>query len=341
MTARSVRSRPDPGSTEPEPPSLRVDPETGPPPISSATLPTRTTLAGLALGLAAFLFGATFVVVKDVLEVLPPFGFVGWRFMIGAAVLLVIARPRSREATTAGVVAGLWLFAGYACQTKGLVTTSASNSGLVTGLYVVFTPVFAAALRRRAPRPAVFAGAIIAFAGLAALTLSDGLTLRSGDLWTVACAIAFAGHIVYLSRVAHRFPVVALTGVQLAVTGVLGLVLSALVEDFTVPGAEVALPLLGTGIAISAGAFLLQVWSQTILGPARTALILALEPAFAALTGAIVLEERLGVRGLIGAVLILTGIYVVLAGTGPDDDLPTGETDPVAGAWTARGLADI
>jgi len=184
-------------------------------------VPNRTTLAAISLAFAAFLFGATFVVVKDALDVLPPFGFVGWRFVIGAAVLLAISRPRSRRAATAGVIAGLWLFAGYACQTKGLVTTSASNSGLVTGLYVVFTPVFAAALRRRAPRPAVFAGAVIAFAGLAALTLSDGFAFRSGDLWTIACAVAFAGHIVYLSRVAHRFPVIALTGVQLAVTGVL------------------------------------------------------------------------------------------------------------------------
>ena len=302
-------------------------------------MPNRTTLAAISLAFAAFLFGATFVVVKDALDVLPPFGFVGWRFVIGAAVLLAISRPRSRRAATAGVIAGLWLFAGYACQTKGLVTTSASNSGLVTGLYVVFTPVFAAALRRRAPRPAVFAGAVIAFAGLAALTLSDGFAFRSGDLWTIACAVAFAGHIVYLSRVAHRFPVIALTGVQLAVTGVLGLALSALVEDFTVPGTDMALPLLGTGIFISAGAFLLQVWSQTLLGPSRTALILALEPAFAALTAAVVLDERLGVRGVVGGALILVGIYVVLSGTGQEDELPTTESDP--SEWSARGWADI
>lgn len=308
-------------------------------PISSPVVPSRTTLAALALAFAAFLFGATFVVVKDALDVLPPFGFVGWRFLIGAAVLLAISRPRSRPAATAGVIAGLWLFAGYACQTKGLVTTSASNSGLVTGLYVVFTPVFAAALRRRTPKPAVFAGAVVAFAGLAALTLSDGFALRSGDVWTMACAVAFAGHIVYLSRVAHRYPVIALTGVQLAVTGVLGLALSAVVEDFALPGADMALPLLGTGIFISAGAFLLQVWSQTVLGPSRTALILALEPAFAALTAAVVLDERLGVRGALGAALILVGIYVVLVGTGHEDDVPAAAAD--ASAWSARGLADI
>ena len=84
---------------------------------------SRNSLAAVSLAAAAFLFGATFVVVKDAVTVLPPLGFVGWRFLIGALVLLAVARPRTRAALTAGVIAGLWLFAGYAFQTKGLVTT--------------------------------------------------------------------------------------------------------------------------------------------------------------------------------------------------------------------------
>ncbi len=282
---------------------------------------SRTSLAALSLAIAAFLFGATFVVVKDAVTILPPLGFVGWRFLIGAVILLAISRPRTKAATSAGIIAGLWLFAGYAFQTKGLVTTSASNSGLVTGLYVVLTPLLAAALRRNRPRPLVVAGALVAFGGLAVLTMSDGFRLQAGDAWTIGAAVAFAGHIVYLSRVAHLHAVVALTGMQLGVTAVLGLVGSALLEDFAVPGSDSLVPLLVTGVAVSAGAFLLQVWSQTILGPARTALILALEPAVAALTGAVVLEERLGLRGWLGAGLILAGIYVVLTSTGAEDEL--------------------
>jgi drug/metabolite transporter (DMT)-like permease len=289
--------------------------------MTSIRRPTRTTLAAISLSFAAFLFGATFVVVKDAVETLPPLGFVGWRFLLGAAALLAMSRPHSRAAARAGIVAGLWLFAGYACQTKGLVTTTASNSGLVTGVYVVLTPIFAAALRRRAPRPFVMGGAVIAFAGLVVLTASDGFAPRSGDLWTLGAAVAFAGHIVYLSQVAHRFPVVALTGLQLAVTGVLGIVGSAVLEDFAVPGRDSVVALLITGLAVSAGAFLLQVWSQSVLGPARTALLLALEPAFAAITGVVVLHERLGAHGIVGGALILLGIYVVLTTSGEDDEL--------------------
>ena len=285
----------------------------------------RPSLAYLALGGAAFLFGATFVVVKDAVTILPPIGFVGWRFLLGAAVLMAISRPRRKDTVREGIGAGLLLFAGYVFQTKGLVTTTASNSGLVTGLYVVFTPLLAAAARRRAPRLAVVAGACIAFAGLAVLTVTDGLRFGGGDAWTVACAVAFAGHIVYLSQIAHRHPVIALTGVQLAVAGVLGLAGSALLEDFALPGRDSLTALLVTGIAVSAGAFLLQVWSQTVIGPSRTALVLTLEPVFAAITGAVVLGERLGGRGIVGAALILGGIYAVLAATGDEDGLEVAE----------------
>jgi drug/metabolite transporter (DMT)-like permease len=279
----------------------------------------------VGLAFASLLFGASFVVVKDAVATVPPVGFVGWRFAVGAAVLLAISPPRQRQTVTRGVIAGLLLFTGYALQTRGLVETTASNSGLVTGLYVVLTPLLAAAVARRRPHGLVTLGAAVAFAGLATLTITAGFRLGPGDLWTIGGAVAYACHILYLSRVAHRLPVIAFTGVQLAVTAVMGLGMSALMEDFAVPGTDTLAEVIGTGVAVSAGAFLLQVWSQTILGPARTALILSLEPAFAALTGAVVLGERLGWRGITGGGLILAGIYIVLAGTGPEDDLPAAE----------------
>jgi drug/metabolite transporter (DMT)-like permease len=285
----------------------------------------RPAVAYLALAVASLLFGATFVVVKDAVRTLPPLGFVGWRFVLGAIVLGVFGLPRSTRTWREGTIAGLFLFSGYALQTQGLTTSTASNSGLITGLYVVLTPLAASAIARRLPRPLMIGGALLAFGGFAVLTLADGLRLEPGDLYTVACAAAFAGHIVYLSRVAHRHRVIPFTAVQLLVTGALGLGGSAVLERFQAPGAETWTAVVVTGVAVSAGAFFLQVWSQTIIGPARTAIVLALEPAFAAATGAIVLGERLGTRGLIGAALILGGIYVVLAGTGAEDELPTGE----------------
>lgn len=283
----------------------------------------RPRIAYLALAFAALLFGSTFVVIKDAVADLPPMSFVGWRFLLGSAALLVFGLPRGRAMWRDGLIAGLLLFGGYATQTVGLAHTTASNSGLITGLYVVFTPLLAAAFARRAPRLLVAIGAGLAFAGLALLTLEDGFTLRKGDWLTVACAVSYAAHIVYLARVAPRHRVLPFTAVQLAVVAAGGFAGGAAFEGLRLPPAGVWPALLVTGVLVSGGAFFLQVWSQTVIGPSRTAVILALEPAFAAAVAAIVLGERLTAAGWVGAALILAGIYAALAGE--DDPLPAAE----------------
>ena len=285
----------------------------------------RPSVAYIALALAALLFGATFVVVKEAVAVLPPLAFVGWRFLIGAVALLLLGVPRGRSIWRDGLATGVLLFAGFALQTAGLAETSASNSGLITGLYVVFTPLLAAAVARHGVGAGTIAGTVVAFVGLGLLTVKDGVTLAAGDLLTVGCAIAFAGHIVVLARVAVRHPVIPFTAIQLLVTALLALGGSALIEGFPLPNGEVASALLITGLVVSGGAFLLQVWSQTVIGPSRTAIILALEPAFAAGFAAWILSEQLDTRGWVGAALILTGIYLVLANTDDRDALPAAE----------------
>ncbi|MDH3259766.1 MAG: DMT family transporter [Acidimicrobiia bacterium] len=285
----------------------------------------RPPVAYAALAFAALLFGGTFVVVKEAVVVLPPLAFVGWRFLIGAVALLLLGIPHGRSIWRDGLAAGVLLFAGFALQTAGLAETSASNSGLITGLYVVFTPLLAAGVARHGVSLATIAGTAVAFGGLALLTIGEGVSLATGDLLTVGCAVAFAGHIVVLSRVAFRHPVIPFTAIQLLVTALLALAGSALLEGFPLPTGEVMPSLFMTGLVVSGGAFILQVWSQTVIGPARTAIILALEPAFAAAFGAWLLAERLDTQGWIGAGLILAGIYVVLASTGDRDDLPAAE----------------
>jgi drug/metabolite transporter (DMT)-like permease len=165
---------------------------------------------------------------------------------------------------------------------------------------------------RRAPSPWVVVGTVIAFIGLALLTIQDGLELGTGDLLTVGCAVGFAGHIVYLSKSASRHPVVPFTAVQLTVCAALGLFSSLLFEGPVTPGREQWAAIALTGVGVSAGAFILQVWAQTRLGPSTTATILTMEPVFGVLAGAVVLSERLTVRGWIGAAVIFGAIQLVL-----------------------------
>ncbi len=268
--------------------------------------------AALALVVAAFLFGATFVVVKSALDDIEPIAFVAWRFLLGATVLSVFAFPRGQVIWSHGAIAGTALFAGYALQTAGLELTSASNSALITGFYVILTPFLAALFSRRHPSPWVVAAAFASFAGLWLLTDSDGLALGSGDLLTLGCAFAFALHIIALARYARFHPVIPFTTVQLGVTAVLAFATSALIEGPALPSTSALGAIALTGLGVSVGAYLLQVWAQTVVGPDMAAVVLAAEPAFGVATAWVVLGERLMAEGWLGAGLIVLAILVVV-----------------------------
>ena len=272
----------------------------------------RTTLAAFAITLAAFLFGSTFVVIKEAVSAFPPISFVAWRFLIGGVALSLLALPRGGAIWRDAAICGALLFSGYAFQTAGLVTTGATNSALITGLFVIITPLLAALVRRRAPSVWVVVGAVAAFAGVVFLTARDGVQLESGDLLTVGAAFSFAGHIVALARLAPRHAVVPFTAGQLLVTAGLAFPTAVLIEGLAVPTTREVPALLITAIGVSAGAYLLQIWAQTIVGPSMTGVLLALEPAFGVATAALVLGERLTPIGWLGAGLIVGAIYLVI-----------------------------
>lgn len=274
---------------------------------------SRANRAIAALLGASFLFGATFVVVKTALDSIEPLSFIAWRFLLGALILASLALPRDRRLWMHGGLAGVALFGGYSLQTLGLELTGAGNSALITGLYVVFTPLLMAVWSRRSPSPRVVAGAVAAFLGVALLSGIDDLALQRGDLLTVGCALAFAFHIILLSRYAPHHPVIPFTTVQLAITAALAFVGSWLFEggpglpDRSVWGA-IAL----TAIGVTVVAFLLQIWAQTVLGAATAAVVLSAEPAFGVATAWVVLGERLDLAGWAGACLIVAAIYLVV-----------------------------
>ncbi|MGH8924411.1 MAG: DMT family transporter [Acidimicrobiia bacterium] len=272
----------------------------------------RTTRAGLAIAAASFLFGSTFVVIKDAVATFPPVSFVAWRFLLGGLVLALFVPPRGIGVWRDGAVAGSLLFVGYSLQTAGLVSTGASNSALITGLFVIFTPLLAAVLYRRSPSLGVAAAALLAFGGVFLLTFRPQTEFVRGDLLTVGAALAFAGHILALDRLAIRHSLVSFTAAQLLVTAILALPVAAVMEGIPLPGRREVPALLITALVVSIGAYLLQLWAQTIISAARTAVLLALEPAFAVATAAVVLDERLTVEGWVGAVLIMAAILLVI-----------------------------
>jgi len=272
----------------------------------------------VALGVAAFFFGTTFVVVKDAIAEVEPSAFLAVRFLIGAAVLAVAAwgRPASPREVRHGIVAGLALWVGYTAQTVGLQYTDPSTSAFLTYLVVVFVPILGWLFLRQRLHRATGIGIALALVGLALLTGgrpgSGGLVegIGRGELLTVGCAVAFAAHMLILGRTAWRHDPVRLTCVQIATVGIASLVVSSLggVDDVSFGGA----PLLAaafTGVFATALAFLLMVWAQRSVTPSRAALILLLEPVFAALLSWLS-GESLTLTSAIGGALILLAVAV-------------------------------
>jgi drug/metabolite transporter (DMT)-like permease len=268
-------------------------------------------LAHWALVGAAFLFGTTFVVVKDAVADAGPVPFLAVRFLIGGAVVWVLAVRRPAEAQSgvvrAGILCGGVLCAGYLFQTIGLQYISSSVSAFITYLLVLIVPLLSAIVLRRPPTAPTVVGVLLAAVGLYLLHGAKS-SFGEGELLTLGCAFCFAVHIILLAEFAPRFDSIRLNAVQLTVVGAACLLPGFFTGGYDFP-LSVWLAALYTGVAASAVAFGLMVWAQRRVGPSRTALLLMLEPVFAAVAGAIA-GDHLGLVGVSGAALILVGILV-------------------------------
>lgn len=268
-------------------------------------------MATLGLLGVTMVWGWTFVLVREAVAAYSVMGFLAIRFAIAAVAVLVVAGPRlSRLALRTGLGIGLILAAGYLLQTWGLTLTTATSSGLITGLFVVVGPLadrlfFGARLRREA-----LAAVVLSLAGMALLTGGAPAGLAFGDLLTLGCAAAFGVHIALLSHASPRHEPLALTAAQMISLAAVFLVLWPLSGPITAPPREVWFALGLTGIVASALAYFIQTFAQQHLSTTRTAVILTMEPVFAATFGYLLAGERLAPVQWLGAVLILGAVFV-------------------------------
>jgi drug/metabolite transporter (DMT)-like permease len=272
--------------------------------------------ADLALAGIAAIWGFTFVVVKAALDDCSVVLFLALRFTLAAAVLtLLFARSmrwRSADAL-GGIVAGLCLMGGYMLQTWGLRLTTASKSGFLTGLYIVLVPLLAAAVYKVVPGWREWLGVLLAFTGMALLTLDGAaLSINRGDALTIAGAVMFAIHILVLSYWAKTGEIRALTVAQLGSGAMLCWIAIPFAEPpFVHWTPRLVGALLTTGLIATAFVFVIQTWAQKHTTPSRTALLLSLEPVFAAVAAVAAAGERLTPRAIAGSLLILAGILRV------------------------------
>lgn len=279
----------------------------------------KAALADGVLVAVTAVWGASFVVVKDAVQLADPFTFLVLRFTLGASVLTVLdwRALGDRRLLQTGAGLGALLFLGFITQTMGLQFTTPSRSGFLTGLSVLLVPFVGLALLRKWPSPPVLLGVALAVAGLWFLTGgisgSGGATTR-GDLLTIACAVAFAFYIVLLEPAARVHRSTPLVAAQLWMVALLSLVALPFVPRHLSASPTLWWAVAYTAVLSTAGCLLAQTWAQARTSAVRAALIFALEPVFAALWSVALGRERLGGRELIGGTLIVLGIVVAELG---------------------------
>ena len=264
----------------------------------------------LLVGVTA-VWGWTFVIVQDAIAIYGVLGFLALRFLLAAAALAPgLSRKMTGRTLFVGGGIGLVLAAGYLFQTLGLLYTTPTNSGLITGLFVVFGPLTALFFfRERIPNQAVLA-IVMSLAGMALLAGQSPSGVRVGDGLTVVCAAALGAHIALLSRYAKEHDAGALALAQMASMAVVFTILWPVFGTVAPPPRAVILPLLLTGLVASAGAFYVQTTVQQRIPAARAAVILTMEPLFAAFFGYWLAGDRLNPVQLAGAALILSALFV-------------------------------
>lgn len=277
--------------------------------------------ANIVLLIAAAVWGGGFVAQATAMETLGAMWFIGLRFAIAAlaTVPFVIREARKAEAPAgpkairAFILIGLALFGGAATQQFGLLTTSVTNSGFLTGLYVIIVPILFVVFLRRKPHWIIWPAAVMAVSGIYLLSGGDLGALNSGDVLTIICGVFWAIQVTligyFLER--HGRPLL-LSCIQFTVCAVLGLAIAYVTEPIDLKGLTEALPeVIYSGLFSSGLAFVLQVIGQRYTTAPQAAIFLSSESLFAAAAGAIFLGEKLTTTGYFGCAIIFTAMLIV------------------------------
>lgn len=285
----------------------------------------KTLIADSSLLFVAFIWGATFVLVQNAISILDPFSFNGVRFGLASILLFLwillfhkgLFKKLDMKLFSSGIILGTWLFSAYALQTFGLLYTTSSKSGFITGLSVILVPIFCLIFFKQILKPFATVGVITATVGLYLLTLGDGLSINFGDTLTFFCAIAFAAHILLTSKYTSHYSTLLLTVIQITTVSVLSGISAFFFEDWKqafsweiLSTFEVMFALFITAIFATVLAFLAQTNFQKYTTPTRVALIFAMEPVFAAITAYFWAHERLGPKALVGCLFIFIGMIL-------------------------------
>ncbi len=267
----------------------------------------------LFLSITAIIWGSTFIIVQNALNDIGVFRFLFFRFFLAFIFMLIIFYKKislKKEAVIAAFLLGLFNFTAFATQTFGLLYTSSSIVGLITGLYVIFTPFLAMLIFKEKVKPHNIIGAFLAFFGMYLLTSGNlNFSLGIGEILTLICAIVFALHIVFTEIYARKYNNYTLVTFQFLFVSLFSLLLFPTEKPKMNFSFNVILALIITSLFATAFAYYVQTTAQKYISATKTAIIYALEPLSATFLG-ITMGEKLTIKQIIGAIIIVISTII-------------------------------
>ena len=277
--------------------------------------------ADLLMLITAMIWGSAFVAQRLGMDSIGPFLYTGLRFALACVLLLPLlallqrrqrrpVAPLNRNLLIGGVVMGLALSIGINLQQVGLLFTTVTNSGFITGLYVIVVPILGLLIGQRSSA-GIWLGASLAVVGMFLLIVGEGFTVASGDWLQLAGAFVWGIHVLLVGFFASRHDPLRLAFIQFTTCAVISLLLAMIFETATLDGIVQAAPaILYGGLFGVAVGFTLQVVAQQHAIASHAAIILSLEAVFAAIAGALLLGEVLALRGYLGCALMFGGMLL-------------------------------
>lgn len=276
-------------------------------------LKAEMTLLGVVI-----LWGYTFPVIKNVLEAIPPFTFLTYRFFLAFFIIFLIFRNRLREiridTVQKGFMAGFWLFLGYFGQTVGTQFTTATKTAFITGISVVLVPIFSFFLIKEKIKINSLIGVILAMAGLFMMNSNGSFySVNVGDLLVFLGSIGFALYIIAVHIYTKEHDHVQLVFIQLVSVFLMSFIMTVLFEKESFHfsySSSVYWAIIITGVFATSFALYLQNRFQRFTDPTKIAIIFSTEPVFGAIFSHLILKETIGLFGIIGGITIFIGMII-------------------------------
>lgn len=270
--------------------------------------------ADLLLISATILAGFGWIFSKQTIQEMPPFMFIGIRFMMASLIFIPLCLPMLRKLSTQdivksalvgflqGVVLLLWIY-------SVSITDALGEGAFIMSLSMLFVPLLAWPLFKQKPNTGFWMALPIAGAGLFMLSNTGEWQVSGSQLFFLLAALTLAVQFNLNSQFSKSIPTLPFTTIQFFCTGLLAILFSLLTEnwpesiEYTTWGWLIASVIPATCLR-----FFLQISGQKHTSTANAAIIMILEPLWTVILSIMFYAEQMTFNKSAGCLLILAAL---------------------------------